>query len=667
MGFLTAQERQTIVLLCDTLVPALEAAPDAPPAHARLLRTRASDLDIASAIEVALEQAVPPPDLQKLRVFFRAIELAAVNGLTVGVWKPFGAMTLDERTRLLWHWANSPLELQRRAFNGVKRLALFLFYSAVPPEVPNPLYPVVGYELPPREPDGLPRPIRPLSITTDTTLTCDVLVVGSGAGGGVMAGELAAAGLDVIVAEKGGYFHDTDFHGREQESTQTMFERYGALATSDTAMVVLSGSVLGGGTVVNWMTSLRPPAHVLHEWARDYGFAGAESQALQDSLDAVSARLNINTEESRVNPNNAALERGCRALGYEVTTIPRNVRGCEACDTCGFGCPFGAKQSTLKTYLQDAYDHGARIVVRAEVERVTHQAGVVTGAEMTVQDVNGQMHRVTVRARRVVLAASTIHTPAILLRSGINNPNIGLNLRLHPTTVVAGRHAEDILPWAGAPQTRASFQYANLDGQGYGVWLETAPAHPGLFALAFAWRDGAEHKRVMQSVRHQANIIILTRDRGSGRVRLGPRGMPMLDYRVSDIDRRHMMQGIVAALRVQHAAGAHEITAPHNAYLMWRRDGPEAFEAFLERVKRAGLPAGGYGLFSAHQMGTARIHGSAQHGVVKPDGESWNVRGLYVADGSLFPTSLGVNPMVTISALAHYVSHSVKAGIGVKD
>ncbi len=659
MAFLNDSERKTLGLICDTLIPSLDVPSDASPERAHHLKTRGTDVQLDGLLELALERAVDPGQISQLRLFFRALEIAPVNGLQAGVWKSFSAMTPDERSRVLQSWATSRYEMGRKAFNGVKRLALFLFYSVIPPNGKNPGWAAMKYPTANQPSDGKPRPIKPLDILADTTLTCDVLVIGSGAGGGVVAGELSAAGYDLIVVEKGDYYHDTDFHGRELESVEAMFDKYGALATSDTAMVVLAGNVLGGGTVVNWMTSLRPPAHVLEEWSRDYGFSAATTPEFQASLDAISARININTDESKLNPNNAMLERGCQALGYAVTTIPRNAKGCEVCDTCNFGCQFGAKQSTLRTYLQDAHDRGTRIIVRAHANKITHQAGEVTGAILTVQDANGQPHRVSIKAKRVVAAGGAVQTPALLLRSGLTNPHIGGNLRLHPTSVTAAHYEADILPWAGAPQTRASFEFANLDGRGYGFWLETAPAHPGLFGLAYAWRDGAEHKRIMADMRHQANIIILTRDTGGGRVKVNKSGQPVLDYRVAPTDQKHLMQGILTALKIQRASGATEITAPHNRYYQWKHG--QDFDAFLSQVERAGLPAGGYALFSAHQMGTARLSSSPALGAVKPDGESWEVRGLYVADGSLFPTASGVNPMVTIMGLAHHVSRGMKA------
>ena len=249
------------------------------------------------------------------------------------------------------------------------------------------------------------RSIHPLQVDTDTVLTTDVLIIGSGAGGGVVAGELSDAGYDVVVVEKGGYHNEQDFDGREIDSTAKLFERRGALATNDTAMLVLAGSTLGGGTTVNWSASFRTPDHVLQEWSRDYGFDGADSPAMQQSFDAVSHRLNVNSDESIPNPNNSMLARGCEKLNYHLGVIPRNVKGCEDCGFCGYGCPFGAKQGTLKTYLQDAYDRGGRILVHANVESIHIESGRAVGANITVQYTDGRTHEVTVKAKAVVVSA----------------------------------------------------------------------------------------------------------------------------------------------------------------------------------------------------------------------------------------------------------------------
>jgi choline dehydrogenase-like flavoprotein len=643
MSIFSPEQQHTLSLICDTFVPS------------------AATLGLGDTLVEALERVTDETDRVGLKLFLGMIENALLNSITVGISKPFSQMTRAEREHLLRDWAYSDTALARQLFQSLKRLTLFLAYSIMPQNQANPAWRDIGYAAPDRTASNGERPIKPLKIAQPTTLTCDVVIVGSGAGGGVVAGELTAAGYDVIVVEKGAYYDDSDFHGRELESHEHLFEKYGSLTTSDKAMIVLAGSVLGGGTTVNWAASFRTPDDVRDEWARNYGFSGASSAEFTASLDVVTKRLNVNTD-TPVSPQNCALTDGCEKLGYEVDVIPRNVKCCIECGFCNFGCVYGAKQGTLKTYLNDAYQRGARILVRAYTEHVLIERGVAKGILATVTDDNGQPHEVTIKAKAVVVAAGAIHTPALLLRSGLGNVNIGANLHLHPTTVIYGMFDHPIRGWEGAPMTRISRQFANLDGHGYGVRLETAPVHPGLAALSLPWESGQQHKATIAGLECLGNIIIITRDRHGGRVTLDKRGNPVLHYRLHPDDARHTMHGVIEALKVHHAAGAHELSSPHAKPLVWR-DGDNNFDDFLAVVQAAGLKPNAFSLYSAHQMSSARIGGNTATGALNPMGETYEVRNLYVADASAMPTATGVNPMISIMATAHYIAGGMRGRV----
>jgi len=657
MPFLSPDERHTLSLICDTFIPSLPAAEDE---DARLFSLSAQHLNTAEQVENAFEIITNESEQNQLKLVLALLEHGLANGLAAGHWKGFSDLDLEGRTAVLRAWADSSLPAARKLFQSLKRLTLFLFYSCMPDGKPNPAWGACGYNGRPTPADS-PRPIQPLQIREPTTLSTDVLVIGSGAGGGVVTGELSAAGHDVIVVEKGGYHAEPDFHGRELDSSDTLFEKHASLTTADLSMIVLAGSTLGGGTTINWAASLRTPDYVLREWAHEYGFTGADSADFQRSLDAVMVRIHVNEAESFPNGTNAALERGCKALGYAVSVIPRNVKGCEECGFCNFGCSFGAKQGTLKTYLQDAYEWGARFLVRAQVEKVLHERGVARGAILTVQDAGGQTHTVTIRAKAVVVAAGAIHTPALLLRSGLGNTNIGTNLHLHPVTVTYGIFDEPVTPWQGPPMSRLSPQFANLDGRGYGVRLETAPVHPGISALTFPWQSGREHKRLIGQLNHTANIIILTRDFYGGHVTVDRDGQPVLHYRLHPYDARHLMRGMLESLRVHIAAGAREVSSPHNEALIYRPAQGNDFEAYLQQVESRGFQPNAFMLFSAHQMSSCRIGGNSAIGAIDPCGETYEVRNLFVADGSALPTASGVNPMITIMGTAHFLAQHIKA------
>jgi choline dehydrogenase-like flavoprotein len=658
MAFLNAAQQRTLAAICDTFAPSLtpQAGDDA-----TFMQTSAAQMGLAAALETSLERVMDEAQRQQLGIFLTAIEQGIFNGVSVGEWGGFSGLALAEREALLRAWAFSDVPMARKTFQALKRLSLFLFYSLTPDEQPNPLWNAMSY------PGGLPvrehtaRAITPLEITGETTLTTDVLVIGSGAGGGVVAAELAAAGREVLIVEKGEYFAESDFDGRELAATERMFEKHGALTTEDLGVIVLAGSTLGGGTTVNWSASLRTPDYVLEEWAQEYGFSAATSPDFQASMEAVCSRMHVSTAEHTVNGVNRALEAGCQALGYDIKPVPRNVQGCEDCGFCNFGCAFGAKQGTLKTYLQDAVENGARVLVRAYVERVTQCGGLATGARLLVQGRDGALHPVRVRAKRVVVAAGSIHTPALLMRSRLRNPNIGANLHLHPTTVSYGTFEQAVYGWRGIPLSLISTEFANVDGRGYGARLECAPTHPGIAALVLAWNSGEQHRRVMQRLAHLANIIVITRDRGSGRVVLDSAGQPRLHYQLGREDAAHMLTGLKAAMRAHHAAGAVEIAGPQARYQPWLKSSGASFEAFLEGIRLEEMRPNRFALLSAHQMSSCRIAASPQQGALDPTGQTYEINNLYVTDASALPTATGVNPMLSIMALAHYLAQGIKA------
>jgi choline dehydrogenase-like flavoprotein len=250
---------------------------------------------------------------------------------------------------------------------------------------------------------------------------------------------------------------------------------------------------------------------------------------------------------------------------------------------------------------------------------------------------------VQVRCRAVVAAAGAIETPALLLRSGLANPNVGRWLRLHPATAVFGVFDEEIRPWEGTLQALYSDQLCFLDGD-YGVKFETVPMHPALLTAALPWESAAEHARLMAALPRLSLVAVIPRDRGSGRVRIGRDGGAVVTYRLAEDDARRIRAGLDAAARVLAAAGAGEVFTAHARLQRWANGFPA--DAFR-------FGAGRGALYSFHLMGSARMGASPERAAASPTGEAWDVRNLVVADGSAFPTASGVNPMITIEAIAH--------------
>lgn len=652
--FLTDPQYRALTAVCEALIPAVDRADD----PAGFWRRAAPDLDIPRLVTRAVRDWQGAEQQRELKQLLDLLSGPAGTGGLTGQFRAFAELSLAARERALQAWAVSPLPPLRRAFQGLKRLTTALFYTALDETGRNPNWEALDYPGP-RLPVGPPpaKRLQPLAVTADTTLTCDVVVVGSGAGGGVAAGELARAGYDVIVLEKGGYFAAEDFDGVEFTAYQRLYENQAVLATRDLGVIVLAGSALGGGTLINWGASFRTPEHVRVEWEREHGCDGLTGAEFTAALDAVTARLGVNTEAAWPSPEAGLLERACDRLGLGCGVIPINTPACAdpaLCGWCAFGCAAGRKQSTLETYLADAAEHGARIVVGAEARRVLLDGRRAAGVEAGVG-----AHTLTVKARVVVAAAGALHTPALLLRSGLGNPNIGRHLRLHPTVAVVGDYPEAVEPWRGPLLTRYVNQWADLDGRHYGVVIEHAPAHPGLIGLGTVWRSGEQHKQAMRRAQHSAFFIAITRDRAGGRVTLDRQGRPVLNYQLSAADGRHLLRGLQAGFQLHAAAGATEISGPHSGLAPFQPAGG-GLERYFQQVARAGLDANRLTIFSAHQMGACRMGGRRAAAALTPQAESWDVSNLFVADASVFPTASGVNPMITIMALAHRTAQVVK-------
>ena len=640
---LTPAEHGTLSSICDALLP----ADDSP--------WRATAPDRAAAL---LGRLPNPDDLTQLRRLLTLLEAPVANLALAGRWARLSALSQPEREVYLRRLAAHPLGLVRGGFAALKRLAAIAYYAEADADGRNPVWPAIGYPGPIEPAPPSAKSIQPLAVDQDCTLVCDVVIVGSGAGGGIVTAELAAAGHDVIVVEKGGYFSEADFSQREIEMLGKLYLDGGLSATRDQGIIVLAGSCLGGGTVVNYTTSFRTPDPVRREWSRLSGldfFARAE---FTRSLDAACARLQVNLDHNRPGRRDAIMARGLTAYGWHCGAMPRNVQGCtqdDVCGYCGLGCVRGAKCSTLATCLAEAYRRGARILVDSTAERVLIEDGQTTGVIVRTR----KGHAVTVHARVVVVAAGAIGSPALLLRSGLRS-SVGEHLRLHPATAVWGVFDDEVCPWTGTLQALYSDQFADLD-EGYGVRFETAPMHPVLLGLGGAWQSSGQFHGLMQGLSRTSLVGILLRDRFGGRVTINRAGLPIIRYRLAPYDQRHVRRGIEGAAQVLLAAGARQISSAQNRLVQFVPGGSEILEGWLGRVDRVGYGSNQTLYLTFHQMGTCRMGSDPATSVVDGTGESHAVKNLFVADASLFPSASGVNPMVTIAALAHYVAQHIKA------
>src|SRR5689334_7620094 len=388
---LTARQRRALDAICDTFLPRYDGLPSA------------TELGVPQAIADALDANPRESERKQTAQLLGLWDTAALTAIGRGGLHRFSSLPLERREAVLRSWCDSRVGQRRAAFTALRKAALLFGYMVPGPDGgPNPRWEACAYPGPIGPAADAPaKALQPLGVDEDTALECDVVVCGSGAGGGTAAGVLAAAGLDVVVLEAGDYYDDADFDGAELGGFQRLYLNAGGSATHDQSVGLLAGECLGGGTVVNYTTSFRTPDDIREEWAE----AGAEwlrTAEYTRSLDAVCQRLSVNQNHNRVSHREQVMERGLRALGWHSEAMPRNVIACEqgrVCGYCGYGCSLGAKQSCVKTWLADAQAHGAKFVVNTRAERIRVQRGAATGVEARTKT----GHRVVVKCKNVVV------------------------------------------------------------------------------------------------------------------------------------------------------------------------------------------------------------------------------------------------------------------------
>lgn len=666
---LTETERTTLSAVCDTLFPGI-------PDGSEFYRRSASSIGLDAALADAVASSLQPAVARDFRRVLSTFESPIINLILSGRPVKFSKLRDEDRERYLQGWRDSKIALKRTAFQALKRLTLFLAYASAAEGRSNPNWAEIGYPGPSHDTPVQTRDalrLHPLVIERDTKLACDVVIVGSGAGGSVIADELSRSGHDVVVVEQGPYQVSETFEQNEAKMMEKLFQQGGTAATKDLSFVLLGGRGAGGGTTVNWNTCLKPHETILKEWEMEYGITEVAGPKFQGDLDAAWRGIGVNANESQRNGNNQVLWDGCKALGYNEGTdfhmIERNAIGCQQrCDFCTYGCIYAAKQSTALTYLPSAQDHGARFVFDTRADSVTIEGGQAKGIVATCR-ATGKTFQLEVSAKEVVVACGGIETPALLLRSGVKDKNVGNYLRLDPTVAVGGIFEKPILPWKGPPQTVAVWKFIDLDGTYHGFWVEAAPAHPGLFALSIPWVNGRQHKDFMKDYysRSSASIILL-RERSWGRVSTDKDGFAVVTYDLTRPDRETLLRGMEETAKILAAAGATGVWTTHNAQV-FAGDGKSRInsndlDAFATALRGEGVAYNRMMLYSAHLMGSCRMSADPRKGPTAPNGELHTVKNLYVGDACVFPTTPGVNPMITIMAMSRRTAESIKTGLG---
>jgi choline dehydrogenase-like flavoprotein len=503
------------------------------------------------------------------------------------------------------------------------------------------------------------------TLESDRTIVADVVIVGSGAGGGITAEVLVSAGLDVVIVEEGALKSSKDFKMREADAYPALYQESAARKTRDKAITILQGRTVGGSTTINWTSSFRTPPATLAYWQSRFGLADYTVDALAPWFDQVEQRLSVRDWPAPPNENNDLLRRGAARLGIPTGFIRRNVDGCWNLGYCGMGCPTNAKQSMLVTTIPYALDHGATLVTRARAERLVHsgdRAGQLVCAALDRAGLSATGRTLRLSARHFVIAGGAINSPALLMRSNAPDPHglLGKRTFLHPTLISAAVFDQPVNGFSGAPQTVYSdhfLQTALIDGP-IGYKLEAPPMHPLLLSTTMPG-FGEAHAGVMRQFPHLHGMLALLRDgfhdqSPGGSVALRGDGAPVLDYPVSEYVWDGARRALLTMAEIQFAAGARVVMPAHEmagGYTSWNE------------AKRAigALPQGPQltRVASAHVMGGCTMASDERQGVTSPDGRYRGLTNVSVHDGSLVPTSLGANPQLSLYAICNRLASSL--------
>ena len=620
-------------------------------------------------------------DVERLVATFpsgaRLVVGAGVRALEVGAmqpgfgFRPFSRLDSAEASRYVEWWDTAPLSLRRLVLLA-RDLVLMAYYEQ--PEVrsrvgyePDPWirevsarrrerwsHEIVDHERllttplplrpgpPPSRPSGR---IRPGSELPDDA-ECDVVVIGSGAGGAVAAAELAEAGLSVAVLEEGEHHATEEFTSGTLDMLRMLYRDGGAATTLGRAPVQFSeGRCVGGSTVINGGMAFRASERVLERWA---SVAGVPRLDLDDEYSRVERFLSVAPPDSdSIGRDQELLKAGAEHLGWRVIECRRAQVHCGGCNVCVWGCPTGAKQSALVSYLPRAMSFGATVWTGCRVDRVLMHGKRAVGVRASVAG-----HPVTVRARRVVVAAGAVQTPALLQRSRIASPShqVGRNLTLHPGAAVTAVFEETVNGWAGAHE---SYQVREFENEG--MILAAVNLPPSLVTRTLRLH-GSQLEAAMAEYPRMVTAGVLVEDTGAGRVRaLGSRDVAV-SYPVSQVDSSRVVSAVARLGEALLAAGARQLYLPI--------DGVHAIRNMdeLRRVTDVPIAPGRLELSTVHLMGTARVGADPVTSVCDTYGAVRDTEHLFVADASLFPGPVGVNPQLTVMALATRVAGRIMDG-----
>ncbi|XP_075488590.1 long-chain-alcohol oxidase FAO1-like [Primulina tabacum] len=711
---LPPSEMETLASICEILVPPLHNSPQ-----------DGSNPDIQSFFKYSSGAQYPVPDevaeiIQKrgfwearilVKLLLKALSTRVGTLLICGAlcfgkeWpylNKFSRISLEKRERVLqkWmkHWLLTPIRL---AFVFLKFICLFAFFTQVGKDSKNPAWKAMDYNVDIDENSNSTPKNRPLEkgivetmSETESTfadslrekglevtengeydlykIQCDVVIVGSGCGGGVAAAVLSGAGLKVIVLEKGNYFTKMDYSSLEGPSMNEMYESGGILATLDGKMMVLAGSTVGGGSAVNWSASIKTPDFVLKEWATKHKLPLFSSFEYVSAMNKVCDRIGVTDKCLKEGFQNHILRKGCENLGLEADYVSRNSSESHFCGSCCFGCIRGDKRGTDTTWLVDAVNGGAVIISGCKAERFILEKNTCGSgtrrkrclgvlASSTNPDIK---KNIQIEAKVTISACGSLLTPPLMISSGLKNRHIGRNLHLHPVLLAWGYFPEASSEIEGKVYEGGiitSVHKVGEDKSNPRAIIECPILGPGSYAALCPWESGIDMKNRIIKYARTAHLFSMIRDRGTGEVKSEGR----ISYNLSKLDKENIKMGLRRCLKILIAAGAIEVGTHQSDGQRLKCKGITENEVnkFLDTVV---APEGPKSLAekwatycSAHQMGSCRMGVSEKAGAVDENGESWDASGLFVSDASVLPGAVGVNPMITIQSTSYCISNKI--------
>ncbi len=478
----------------------------------------------------------------------------------------------------------------------------------------------------------------------------DVLVIGTGAGGAVVGAELAEAGVEVTFVEEGSYNPTSSFSPYAAESVPRLYRDGGASMILGRAPIpFVEGRTVGGTTVINGGMTWRAPDDILDGWEKNCG-AELGADSLGPLFERVESRIHSkHQDKSSVGNDNRVMAQGAKRMGWEVMVNRRNQESCVGANNCVFGCPTGAKQSTLVSYMPRAMQNGARCLTEVRITKLIIERGRCVGAIGRAIDPNSRLpgRKVTVRANSVVVSCGAIQTPLLLQRHriGRKSKQLGKNFLCHPNVKVLAVYPGEVNSWQGVSQWCQIREFHDE-----GIYFAENFIPPTAVAAKMPY-DGSEAWDLMSKYNHMVMSGVLVEDSTTGYVKRGPFGTPILRYDITDYDHERCIRGTKLLAEMHFEMGAERVLLPFtNMHEATCVDDLAKIDSKVQRAETLEL-------FTVHLMGTARMGNAETNSVVDLDGQVWDLPGCYVADASLFPTAIGVNPQITIMTLATRIAN----------